>query len=104
VSKEKDTDEPTSKRKPSYLNFDKASYAWSADIDYQRDPEKYRVGKGELLSLKRVARQSMKGSAWLGCCVFFEISDLTARGSSGCCLYISFDFGKKEYKFDFFPG
>jgi hypothetical protein len=47
VSKEKDTDEPTSKRKPSYLNFDKASYAWSADIDYQRDPEKYRVGKGE---------------------------------------------------------
>ncbi len=34
-------------RKPSYLNFDKESYPWKPDIDYRREPEKYRVGKGE---------------------------------------------------------
>jgi hypothetical protein len=33
--------------KPSYLNFDKASYTWKPDIDYRAEPEKYRVGKGE---------------------------------------------------------
>ena len=33
--------------KPSYLNFDKAKYAWKPDIDYRKHPEKYRVGKGE---------------------------------------------------------
>lgn len=34
-------------RKPSYVNFDKASYAWKSDVDYRRHPELYRVGKGE---------------------------------------------------------
>ena len=34
-------------RKPSYLGFDKKSYAWKAGVDYRRHPEKYRVGKGE---------------------------------------------------------
>ena len=34
-------------RKPSYLNFDKDSYAWRPDIDYRLHPELYRVGKGE---------------------------------------------------------
>lgn len=33
--------------KPSYLNFDKPSYAWKPDIDYRQHPELYRVGKGE---------------------------------------------------------
>jgi hypothetical protein len=33
--------------KPSYLNFDKAAYAWKPDIDYRKQPEFYRVGKGE---------------------------------------------------------
>jgi hypothetical protein len=33
--------------KPSYLNFDKAAYAWKADIDYRKQPELYQVGKGE---------------------------------------------------------
>ena len=33
--------------KPSYLNFKKSSYAWKADIDYRKEPEKYKVGKGE---------------------------------------------------------
>ncbi|MCX7305445.1 MAG: DUF4385 domain-containing protein [Hyphomicrobiales bacterium] len=34
-------------RKPSYLNFDKASYAWKPDIDYRSHPEHYRIGRGE---------------------------------------------------------
>lgn len=34
-------------RKPSYLDFDSASYPWKPDIDYKKHPEKYRVGKGE---------------------------------------------------------
>ena len=33
--------------KPSYLDFDKASYHWQADVDYRAHPESYRVGKGE---------------------------------------------------------
>ena len=34
-------------RKPSYLGFDKAAYAWKPDVDYRRRPKLYRVGKGE---------------------------------------------------------
>jgi hypothetical protein len=34
-------------RKPSYLNFDKEQYPWKPDIDYRKNPEAYRVGKGE---------------------------------------------------------
>lgn len=34
-------------RKPSYLEFDKASYPWKPNIDYRARPELYRVGKGE---------------------------------------------------------
>jgi len=37
----------TKQRKPSYLNFDIDSYPWKPDIDYRRNPEAYRVGKGE---------------------------------------------------------
>ncbi|RZM26358.1 MAG: DUF4385 domain-containing protein [Pedobacter sp.] len=33
--------------KPSYLNFNKSTYAWKADVDYRKHPEEYRVGKGE---------------------------------------------------------
>ncbi|MES2828145.1 MAG: DUF4385 family protein [Bacteroidota bacterium] len=32
---------------PSYLRFDADSYPWRAEIDYRKQPEKYRVGKGE---------------------------------------------------------
>lgn len=32
---------------PSYKNFDKSKYAWSKDIDYRKEPEKYIIGKGE---------------------------------------------------------
>lgn len=33
--------------KPSCLDFDIESYPWKPDIDYQENPEAYRVGKGE---------------------------------------------------------
>lgn len=32
---------------PSYLNFSIEAHAWKPDIDYRRNPEPYRVGKGE---------------------------------------------------------
>jgi len=35
------------KRLPSYLNFDRKSYGWKADIDYRKHPELYRIGRGE---------------------------------------------------------
>ena len=34
-------------KKPSYLDFDKQAYGWKPDIDYRKDPDLYRVGKGE---------------------------------------------------------
>jgi hypothetical protein len=37
----------TRQQAPSYLKFDKHSYPWKPEIDYRREPEKYRVGKGE---------------------------------------------------------
>lgn len=33
--------------RPSYLDFDSASYEWKASVDYHAHPELYRVGKGE---------------------------------------------------------
>ncbi len=35
------------KDKPSYLNFDPATYKWKEDIDCRQRPQLYRVGKGE---------------------------------------------------------
>ena len=37
----------TKKQRPSYLDFDKASYAWKPDVNYRLHPELYKVGKGE---------------------------------------------------------
>ncbi|TDO19316.1 DUF4385 domain-containing protein [Pedobacter duraquae] len=37
----------TKVRRPSYLNFDEESYAWKPEVDYRKEPQKYRVGKGE---------------------------------------------------------
>jgi len=34
-------------QKPSYLNFDNKNYKWKNNIDYRKEPEKYKVGKGE---------------------------------------------------------
>ena len=38
---------PANDRRPSYVGFDKLSYAWRPDIDYRAHPERYQVGKGE---------------------------------------------------------
>ncbi|TWR31205.1 DUF4385 domain-containing protein [Mucilaginibacter pallidiroseus] len=38
---------PSKPDKPSYLNFEKTAYAWKPDIDYRKNPEAYKVGKGE---------------------------------------------------------
>ena len=38
---------PTKPEKPSYLDFEKAAYAWKPDINYRKNPEAYQVGKGE---------------------------------------------------------
>ena len=35
------------KPRPTYLNFDHENYAWKANIDYRKNPEAYKVGKGE---------------------------------------------------------
>lgn len=35
------------KTTPTYLNFDIDNYPWKPDIDYRKNPERYRVGKGE---------------------------------------------------------
>ncbi|MFN7038136.1 MAG: DUF4385 domain-containing protein [Alphaproteobacteria bacterium] len=32
---------------PSYLNFDYENYQWKQGIDYRKNPELYKVGKGE---------------------------------------------------------
>ena len=32
---------------PSYLNFEHEGYSWKPDINYQKFPHKYHVGKGE---------------------------------------------------------
>lgn len=41
------TEKPPASRKPSYIDFDKKRYAWRPDVDYKKNPEKYKVGKGE---------------------------------------------------------
>ena len=33
--------------KPSYVDFDPTTYGWSADIDYRKHPELYRIGRGQ---------------------------------------------------------
>ena len=33
--------------RPSYLSFDRSVYPWKAGVDYRKNPEKYRVGRGE---------------------------------------------------------
>src|ERR1700761_5605677 len=35
------------KQRPSYLEFDKGTYAWHPEVDYRQHPELYSIGKGE---------------------------------------------------------
>ena len=34
-------------KKPSYLSFNKKAYQWKSTVDYRKNPELYRIGKGE---------------------------------------------------------
>lgn len=62
--------------KPSYLNFDKTTYAWLPDIDYRHEPEKYRVGKGEQGVLICEPYKSEIGQYWR-----FKTSEIAAESS-----------------------
>ena len=33
--------------KPSYIGFDHKSYKWSSQIDYEREPQLYEIGRGQ---------------------------------------------------------
>ncbi|PWS30379.1 DUF4385 domain-containing protein [Pedobacter paludis] len=57
-----DKDKPN--RKPSYLNFDASDYPWKPGIDYQKNPEAYRVGKGEQGVLICEPYKSIIGPHW----------------------------------------
>ena len=50
--------------KPSYLNFDKETYAWKPDVDYRAHPGLYRIGKGEQGVLICEPYQSETGKYW----------------------------------------
>lgn len=62
--------------KPSYLNFDKTTYAWLPDIDYRQEPEKYRVGKGEQGVLICEPYKSEIGQYWR-----FKTSEIATESS-----------------------
>lgn len=51
-------------RKPGYLDFDAANYAWKPDIDYRKHPDRYRVGKGEQGVLICEPYKSELGQHW----------------------------------------
>lgn len=53
-----------SPRRPSYLNFDVASYAWLKDVDYRKLPGEYKVGKGEQGVLICEPYKSEIGAFW----------------------------------------
>ena len=33
--------------KPSYVGFDHKTYKWSSQIDYEREPQLYEIGRGQ---------------------------------------------------------
>lgn len=62
--------------KPSYLYFDKTTYAWLPNVDYRQEPEKYRVGKGEQGVLICEPYKSEIGQYWR-----FKTSEIAAESS-----------------------
>ena len=63
-------------RQPSYLNFDASTYAWRDDVDYRKQPELYRVGKGEQGVLICEPYKSEIGKYWR-----FKTPDIAAESS-----------------------
>ena len=33
-------------KQPSYVNFDEKSYQWKKNIDYKKQPNLYKIGRG----------------------------------------------------------
>jgi hypothetical protein len=62
---------------PSYLNFDKPSYAWRDAINYRDQPEEYRVGKGEQGVLICEPYKSEIGQHWR-----FKTADVAKESST----------------------
>jgi hypothetical protein len=50
--------------KPSYVDFDPSTYAWSPDIDYRQHPECYRIGRGQQGVLTCEPYKSEIGRYW----------------------------------------
>ena len=76
--------------KPSYLNFNKAAYAWLPDVDYRLHPEQYRVGKGEQGVLICEPYKSEIGQFWR-----FKTPEIAAESSTK--IYALFlDYLQKE--------
>lgn len=44
---ETDSKSENKRVRPSYVGFDRESYAWKKGVDYRAQPELYRIGKGE---------------------------------------------------------
>ena len=65
------------KTSPSYLNFDESSYAWKKDIDYRKNPDAYRVGKGEQGVLICEPYKSEIGQFWR-----FKTPDIATQSSN----------------------
>ena len=50
--------------KPSYVDFDPTTYAWSPEIDYREHPECYRIGRGQQGVLTCEPYKSEIGQHW----------------------------------------
>ena len=78
------------KQKPSYLDFDYKNYAWKKDVDYRKNPEKYKVGKGEqgVLTCEPYKSEIVK---------FWRFKDVEAATESSEKIYQMFlDYLQKE--------
>lgn len=82
----------TKERKPSYLNFEIDSYPWKPDIDYSKQPEKYKVGKGEQGVLICEPYKSEIGQHWR-----FKTPEIARQSSEK--IYAMFNNYLKENDF-----
>jgi len=63
-------------QRPSYLNFDKTTYAWEPGVNYRQHPQRYRVGKGEQGVLICEPYKTEIGQHWR-----FKTPDIAAESS-----------------------
>ena len=50
--------------KPSYIGFDHKTYKWSSQIDYEREPSLYEIGRGQQGVLVCEPYKSQIGKHW----------------------------------------